>query len=66
VLPKGVGERFGGVDRWERVDVEGVEDEVGAHLGLFIPAHNRGYERLIERVGRKIFGWCEDLQPPKA
>lgn len=58
VVPKGLGERLGGTERWERVDIEGVEDEVSAHLGLFIPAHNRGYEGFVERVGKKIFEWC--------
>lgn len=60
VLPKGLGDRFGGMERWEQVDVEGVEDEVGAHLGLFSPVHNPRYECLVERVGRKIFEWCDD------
>lgn len=62
VLPKGLGARFGGMERWERVDIEGVDDEVGAHLGLFIPVHNLAYEGLVERVRRKIFEWCEDLE----
>jgi hypothetical protein len=65
VLPKGLGDRFGGMERWERVDVEGVEDEVAAHLGVFSPTHNLGYEGLIQSVGRRIFEWCEDLLPPK-
>ena len=65
VVPKGLGERLGGTERWERVDIEGVEDEVGAHLGLFIPAHNRGYGGFVERVGKKVFEWCDsDLMPP--
>jgi hypothetical protein len=66
VVPKGLGERFGGTERWERVDIDGVEDEVSAHLGLFIPAQNHDYERLVERVGRKIFEWCEEMLPLEA
>lgn len=61
MLPKGLGDRFGGMERWERVDIEGVEDEVAAHLGLFSPVQNLGYEGLVERVSWKILEWCGDL-----
>jgi len=58
VLPQGIGERFGGMDKWERVEI-GVEDEVNAHLGLFMPGRNLDYEGLVDRVGTKVLGWCE-------
>ncbi len=61
VLPHGIGERFGGMDKWERVEMGGVEDEVDAHLGLFISGRNFDYEGLVDKVGTKVLGWCEDL-----
>ena len=62
VLPKGLGLVLGGIDKWERVIIGGVEDEVSAHTGLFKPDQNLGYEDLVERVEARILGWCENLQ----
>lgn len=61
VLPDGLAERLGGFDRWEQVEIAGVESEVDAHLGLFIPGNNLKYEGLVERIGKKVLDWCEDL-----
>lgn len=61
VLPRGLGHVLGGVDKWERVIIGGVEDEVSAHTGLFRPDQNLDYEDLVERVEARILGWCEDL-----
>ena len=65
VLPRGVGHVLGGVDKWERVIIGGVEDEVSAHTGLFKPDQNLGYEDLVERVKARILGWCETLPKSK-
>ena len=62
VLPRGLGHVLGGVDRWERVIIGGVGDEVSAHTGLFKPDQNLGYEDLVERVESRILRWCEDLR----
>jgi hypothetical protein len=62
VLPKGLGQVLGGVDKWERVLIGGVDDEVSAHTGLFKPDQNLGYEDLVERVKARILGWCENLR----
>lgn len=62
VLPRGLGHVLGGVDKWERVTIGGVEDEVSAHTGLFKPDQNLGYEDLLERVESRILGWCEELR----
>ncbi|KAJ7178203.1 hypothetical protein C8R46DRAFT_1076096 [Mycena filopes] len=61
VLPTGLGQILGGGDRWENVVIGGVEDEVAAHTGLFIRGQNLDYEGLVERVGRRVLGWCEVL-----
>lgn len=61
VLPVGVGRILGGIDKWEQVLVGGVEDEVSAHTGLFMPNRNLDYEGLVERVEAKILDWCENL-----
>lgn len=61
VLPKGLGQALGGTDKWEQVLIEGVEDEVSAHTGLFIPHQNLDYEGLIDRVKARILDWCENL-----
>jgi hypothetical protein len=61
VLPRGLGNVLGGVDKWERVIIGGVEDEVSAHTGLFKSDQNPGYEDLLERVEARILGWCENL-----
>lgn len=59
VLPTGLGRALGGGDKWEKVLIGGVDDEVAAHTGLFIPGQNLDYEGLVERVGTKILDWCE-------
>ncbi|KAJ7023472.1 hypothetical protein C8F04DRAFT_182169 [Mycena alexandri] len=61
VLPTGLGQILGGGDKWENVIIRGVEDEVAAHTGLFIRGQNLDYEGLVERVGRRVLGWCEVL-----
>lgn len=61
VLPTGLGEVLGGASKWEKVLIEGAEDEVAAHCGLFIRDRNLDYEGLVERIGKRIFGWCEGL-----
>ncbi|KAJ7595013.1 hypothetical protein C8J56DRAFT_1123754, partial [Mycena floridula] len=61
VLPTGLGQVLGGGEKWEKVFVRGVEDEVAAHCGLFIRGKNPEYDALIERVGQKILGWVEQL-----
>ena len=61
VLPNGLGEFLGGYEKWEKVPIGGVEDEVGAHLGLFIPEHNHDYDGLVANVANRILGWCENL-----
>jgi hypothetical protein len=61
VLPKGLGLVLGGIDKWERVIIGGVKDEVSAHTGLFKPDQNLGYDDLVERVEARILGWCENL-----
>ncbi|KAL0945826.1 hypothetical protein HGRIS_012110 [Hohenbuehelia grisea] len=62
VLPTGLGRVLGGSEKWEQVPIEGVEDEVAAHCGLFIPGQNLDYDGLVERVGKRILGWCEEVQ----
>ena len=59
VLPTGLGQVLGGGEKWEKVLIGGVEDEVAAHTGLFIPSQNLDYNGLVERVGAKVLGWCE-------
>jgi hypothetical protein len=61
VLPTGVGQVLGGGDKWEKVVIGGVEDEVAAHCGLFIRGQNLDYEGLVERVATRVFGWCETV-----
>jgi len=61
VLPNGLGQALGGFERWENVAIAGVEDEVNAHTGLFIPHHNLDYDALVDRVSTRILGWCEKL-----
>jgi hypothetical protein len=61
VLPTGLGQVLGGGGKWEKVLIEGVEDEVAAHCGLFIRGQNLDYDGLVERVGNKVLGWCEGL-----
>ncbi|KAJ7072957.1 hypothetical protein C8F01DRAFT_973826 [Mycena amicta] len=59
VLPTGLGEHLGGREKWEKVIISGVPDEVAAHTGLFIRASNPDYEQLVERVAGRVLGWCE-------
>ncbi|KAF4616889.1 hypothetical protein D9613_008585 [Agrocybe pediades] len=62
VLPNGMAQSLGGMEKWENVPIAGVEDEVNAHTGLFIPAQNLQYEALVEKVAAKVLGWCERLR----
>lgn len=59
VLPTGLGQVLGGGEKWEKVLIGGVDDEVAAHCGLFIRGQNLDYDGLVSRVGNKIMGWCE-------
>ncbi|KAF9460411.1 hypothetical protein BDZ94DRAFT_1266177 [Collybia nuda] len=61
VLPTGLGQVLGGGEKWEKVPIGGVDDEVAAHCGLFIRGQNLDYDGLVERVGLKVLGWCEGL-----
>lgn len=61
VLPTGLGKALGGWDHWEKVRIAGVEDEVAAHTGLFIPQQNLDYEHFVDRVAGKVIGWCTQL-----
>ncbi|KAJ6625198.1 hypothetical protein B0H10DRAFT_2174303 [Mycena sp. CBHHK59/15] len=47
--------------KWEKVVIGGVDDEVAAHCGLFIRGQNLDYDGLVERIGNRVFGWCETL-----
>ncbi|KAF5392800.1 hypothetical protein D9757_000924 [Collybiopsis confluens] len=58
VLPTGLGAILGGGDKWEKVVIDGVDDEVAAHCGLFIPGQNLDYDGLVQRVGFRIIEWC--------
>ncbi|KIY49194.1 hypothetical protein FISHEDRAFT_41332 [Fistulina hepatica ATCC 64428] len=58
VLPSGLGQVLGGADKWERVIIGGVDDEVNAHCGLFIRGKNPDYDGLVERVGQRVLSWC--------
>lgn len=59
VLPTGLGAILGGGDNWEKVVIDGAEDEVAAHCGLFVPRLNSDYEGLVERVGLRVIEWCD-------
>ncbi|KAJ3865995.1 hypothetical protein EV359DRAFT_72092 [Lentinula novae-zelandiae] len=61
VLPTGLGAILGGGDHWEQVVIGGVDDEVAAHCGLFIPEQNIDYAKLVERVGLRIIEWCHKV-----
>lgn len=61
VLPTGLGAVLGGGEKWEKVRIDGVEDEVAAHCGLFIRDQNLEYDALVERVGQRVLQWCERL-----
>jgi hypothetical protein len=62
VLPTGLGKILGGGEKWEKVVIGGVEDEVQAHCGLFIRGQNLDYDGLVERVGQRVLGWCETFR----
>ncbi|KIK55492.1 hypothetical protein GYMLUDRAFT_47695 [Collybiopsis luxurians FD-317 M1] len=61
VLPTGVGAILGGGDQWENVIIAGVDDEVAAHCGLFIPGQNLDYDGFVKRVGLRIIDWCNNV-----
>jgi len=61
VLPTGLGQVLGGGEKWEKVLIGAVENEVAAHTGLFIRNQNLDYEDLVKRVGETILAWCEGL-----
>ncbi|KAF5313514.1 hypothetical protein D9611_008503 [Ephemerocybe angulata] len=61
VLPTGMGRVLGGSEHWERVPIAGVDDEVAAHTGIFIPTQNVDYAMFVERVADKVFDWCGNL-----
>lgn len=46
-------------DRWLKVKVTGVDDEVAAHCGLFIRSQNLQYDDFVARVGRVVLGWLQ-------
>ena len=46
--------------KWERVRIGGVEDEVAAHCGLFIRAQNLEYNLFVERVAGVVERWCRN------
>lgn len=62
VLPTGLGRALGGSDKWEKVAIGGVQDEVAAHCGLFIRGQNLDYDGLVERVGARVLKWCETVR----
>ncbi|KAF8869632.1 hypothetical protein CPB84DRAFT_1914865 [Gymnopilus junonius] len=62
VLPNGLGSVLGGIDKWENVPIAGVEDEVSAHTGLFIPEYNLDYESLVAKVANRVLGWCQCIE----
>lgn len=57
----GRGKLLGGWEHWERVPIAGVQDEVAAYVGLFIPEHNLDYARFVDRVAGKVVGWFTQL-----
>jgi hypothetical protein len=62
VLPTGLGQVLGGGEKWEKVTIAGVEDEVAAHCGLFIKGQNLEYEAFVDRVGKRVLQWCEQMK----
>jgi hypothetical protein len=52
---------FGGWEKWEKVVIDGADDEVAAHCGLFIREQNLEYDAFVERVGTRILGWIRDM-----
>ncbi|KAG6827017.1 hypothetical protein H0H92_013537 [Tricholoma furcatifolium] len=61
VLPTGLPRDLGGSEKWEKVIIGGVDDEVAAHCGLFIRGQNLDYEGLVARVGQRVLEWCEKI-----
>lgn len=61
VLPTGLGQYLGGMDRWEEVPIAGVDDEVNAHTGIFMSHQNLEYEALVKRVADRVLEWCQRL-----
>lgn len=59
VLPTGLGAYLGGADSWEQIVIDGAEDEVAAHLGMFMEDQNLGYDKLVKDTAEKILGWCK-------
>lgn len=51
------GIHFGSREKWEKVVIENVEDEVAAHTALFNRSQNINYDELVEKVGRLIVQW---------
>ncbi|EAU84023.1 hypothetical protein CC1G_11461 [Coprinopsis cinerea okayama7 len=52
---------FGGMERWEKVLIAGVDDEVEAHTGLFKASSNLDYDAFVDRVADRVMGWCQHL-----
>lgn len=46
-------------NRWLKVKIAGVEDEVAAHCGLFIRGQNLQYDDFVARVGRVVLSWSQ-------
>ncbi|KAG8750975.1 hypothetical protein FRC14_008239 [Serendipita sp. 396] len=46
-------------NRWLKVPIAGVEDEVAAHCGLFFRHQNLEYDQFVERVGKLVRSWVE-------
>jgi len=52
-LPFGVAKQ----NEWIRVKVDGVDDEVAAHCGIFFPAENSEYDWLVEDARERVERW---------
>jgi hypothetical protein len=61
VLPTGLGRVLGGERCWEKVVIQGAEDEVAAHTSVFERERNLNYDALLGRVGMRIIQLCKDL-----
>lgn len=42
--------------RWQGIPIEGVDDEVAAHTGIFFRSKNFEYDSLVERAGNFVLG----------